>query len=1085
MSVRYGGDSMRGNFEQKRRYYQSIIIKFKRATAAVVLCFLLVVLFVLLASCGKRGIDIVNIDTSEDSGTSDNVTETDNSSGIDHDAEEVDGIAIYGPDDLAKIGVDAKYPLDGDYVLVADIDLSGRKWKPIGGTGAASGAYSGAGVFSGSFDGRGHVISGLTIDATTSSSHSNWGLFGTLGGKNARFECSVKNIVFKDVSITVIAGGSVAVGTLAGQANGCVYIDGITILSGSVSVLNAGGGDILGAGGLIGQFRTNDIGNSNITVRNIFTNIDVYGEPSGYAIYVGGFAGRIRAGNLGEISNVLVIGSATSSSGSGFAIAGGDSSANTTKRIYYLPTSGDSGFYGRAVSSDRLASGSITMGESWHVEAGMHPIPISAYNSREFSILDLIRPIYANGEDAYHVKNDIKLTTEVGSHKITWKSSDESVVKISGNKAAVTRPDVGYKDVILTATAANGDVREYKIRVISGVTGRFTNTSAKVGDKLTVAGYPEGTVLTWTITNSQTGQKRRALSDTSGEYTVTKDDIECFATVSAEGFDDISKYISSLPVIYIDSSASYSSINKAKYSEATMRIQGNGAFENEEYDGKIYIKLRGNSTAGLPKRPFNIKLDKRTNLFDMGEGKRWCLLANYLDRSNLRNQLAFDLGNAIGLPKIESVWCVLIYNGEYRGLYQLTEKITIDTERVNITDWDEIAEDIARAIGNEKLLSNKDIADIEDKLQQDLSWITTGVWNGYKISDYIDTSNFDITGGYLLELDEYYDEVSKFTTSRGVPMMIKEPEFVFSNEAMFNYIKNYIQSMEDAIYSPDGYNSSGMYYTDYMDMDSFIGFWYLNVVLKNVETFYKSCYMYLDKDGVLTFGPVWDYDWCSGNTVNMGGASTAYDSWRSGESQDREYWYRALYDDPYFMLRLYDAYKKYRSTLDDMIASIDTYKRYLSAAANADNKLWGYWRSADDEVASLKSWLKSRASWLDKQLKTPEKFIESIGVYKKSGDIDITSVNVRSGRVTVKATAKVNINSIAFRFNGSYIVTADVENGAATVTVNISDIPDDGASAYCVEALGRDILGEYIVYRKPSWEGASPMYVSDYEYFND
>lgn len=65
-----------------------------------------------------------------------------------------------------------------------------------------------------------------------------------------------------------------------------------------------------------------------------------------------------------------------------------------------------------------------------------------------------------------------------------------------------------------------------------------------------------------------------------------------------------------------------------------------------------------------------------------------------------------------------------------------------------------------------------------------------------------------------------------------------------------------------------------------------------------------------------------------------------------------------------------------------MIASIDTYKRYLSAAANADNKLWGYWRSADDEVASLKSWLKSRASWLDKQLKTPEKFIESIGVYK-------------------------------------------------------------------------------------------------------
>ncbi|HOQ15196.1 MAG TPA: hypothetical protein PKZ58_08965, partial [Bacillota bacterium] len=132
-----------------------------------------------------------------------------------------------------------------------------------------------------------------------------------------------------------------------------------------------------------------------------------------------------------------------------------------------------------------------------------------------------------------------------------------------------------------------------------------------------------------------------------------------------------------------------------------------------------------------------------------------------------------------------------------------------------------------------------------------------------------------------------------------------------------------------------------------------------------------------------------------------------------------------------------------------------------------------------------KSWLKNRASWLDKQLSSPEKFIESIGVYAKSGDINITSVNVRNGRVTVKATATASVNSVAFRFNGSYIVTAEVDRGVATVTVNISDIPNDGASAYCVEALGRNLSDEYIVYKKPSWEGASPMYVSDYKYFND
>ena len=118
-----------------------------------------------------------------------------------------DGIS--NADELKKIGKDKDYPMDGDYVLTDDIDLSGSDWTPIGGSGGSQYALvSGERVFNGTFDGAGHVISGLTIqcDGSNNSGYriSQSGLFAMLGSDDASDYAEVKNIVFTDVSISII-----------------------------------------------------------------------------------------------------------------------------------------------------------------------------------------------------------------------------------------------------------------------------------------------------------------------------------------------------------------------------------------------------------------------------------------------------------------------------------------------------------------------------------------------------------------------------------------------------------------------------------------------------------------------------------------------------------------------------------------------------------------------------------------------------------------------------------------------------------------------------------------------------------------
>lgn len=101
----------------------------------------------------------------------------------------------------------------------------------------------------------------------------------------------------------------------------------------------------------------------------------------------------------------------------------------------------------------------------------------------------------------------------------------------------------------------------------------------------------------------------------------------------------------------------------------------------------VELKGRGNSTWGWPKSPFQIKFDQKVDLFGMGAAKKYILLANFLDKSNLRNDIAFKIEQMLDMDyALEGQFVELYIDNEYQGLYYLTEKIEIDKNRINLKD---------------------------------------------------------------------------------------------------------------------------------------------------------------------------------------------------------------------------------------------------------------------------------------------------------------------------------------------------------------------------------------------------------------
>lgn len=350
--------------------------------------------------------------------------------------------------------------------------------------------------------------------------------------------------------------------------------------------------------------------------------------------------------------------------------------------------------------------------------------------------------------------------------------------------------------------------------------------------------------------------------------------------------------------------------------QVTIDPNGNGV----GFSGAMNIKLRGNTTRFKPKKPFKIKLDSPASLLGMPADREWVLLANYLDKTLMRNTLAFEMGQRIGLvytPRSQTV--ELFLNGRDLGTYQLTEQIKSSPGRLNIR------------------------AD-------------------------------DITGGYLLELDHRKDG-RVVQTSRGIPYVLKEPALPTPDQ--LNYITRHMQEIEDVLYSRN-FADPLLGYAKYLDVDEFVNWYLINEITKNADAAkLTSIYFYKSAGQKLAIGPIWDFDRAFGN-LNYSNAQYPTGWWIRTESP----WYARLFQDPAFEARVKSRWRQLRTlgldknsllkmvdqeaaALDDMQTHNFTIWNILDKDIPPNRVVTG---SYEGEIKVMKDWLSARMDWMDQQL---------------------------------------------------------------------------------------------------------------------
>ena len=343
----------------------------------------------------------------------------------------------------------------------------------------------------------------------------------------------------------------------------------------------------------------------------------------------------------------------------------------------------------------------------------------------------------------------------------------------------------------------------------------------------------------------------------------------------------------------------------------------------------------------------------------------------------------------------------------------------MDPTRVDIFDWETFAEDSAGVIADAEGLDKDTTGDLEEYMAENMGWITSGTvtFNGttYTIADYPDIEIPDITGGYLLELDEYYDEVSKFRTESNQPIMFKNPEFVGTNKDMIGYVQNYVQAFEDAVQSDSytaEYEGETLHYSELFDMDALVDYWLINEIFFNEELNKKSTYMYKDIDGLMKMGPIWDMDWSSGGegqTYHTENWATRY---YSANAQANS-WYKFLIQDPWFFINAQQRYWEIRNAeVKDMLAELDRNEELLASSAAGNGKRWGYKSDYSEYVNKLRSWLNDHLTWMDEQMDTQDSLRDSLG-YHPSGRLALSLSDAEGNALAADTAEKAPADGVA------------------------------------------------------------------------
>ena len=389
---------------------------------------------------------------------------------------------------------------------------------------------------------------------------------------------------------------------------------------------------------------------------------------------------------------------------------------------------------------------------------------------------------------------------------------------------------------------------------------------------------------------------------------------------------DAMSYSGTLPVMFINTEGAVPITSKEEYVYAdyyvdNMGIEGIENVGSQDAPQLMEIRGRGNYTwSDFDKKPYRIKLDQKTPLLGMKRNKHFALLAHPDDKLGfLRNTVGFEISRRLGLawtPAQQPVEVVL--NGDYLGLYMLTEIIRVEPDRVNITEQ----------------------------------------------ANY-ETNRFLITGGWLVEIDNYLEEEQIRTVEgngNSIWSTYKSPELLSDEQR--TYLTGLINTANAAIYVSDKTNNS---WEKYIDPDTLACFYLTQELLDDTESFHGSCYWHKENGDStkIMFGPVWDF----GNAFHRTPNRFIYD-----QPAFTQTWIGEIAKFPHFqeiVLKHWNRYvRMHHKSMDEFI---DDFIGKIYYAAMSDAARWPQYGNPDilNDRDTFKSYFHSKYSWLASQWGEP------------------------------------------------------------------------------------------------------------------
>ncbi len=403
----------------------------------------------------------------------------------------------------------------------------------------------------------------------------------------------------------------------------------------------------------------------------------------------------------------------------------------------------------------------------------------------------------------------------------------------------------------------------------------------------------------------------------SGETANDFSDIQNYTVTTTEGksgqYEVDITYFTGLPIIYLETANRQEIDSKEDYVTGTVSMEG-GRYFTDLTSTTMKIRGRGNSTWGIhPKKPYQLKFGDKTEMLGMPKDKKWIFLAEFSDKTLIRNKIAFEMGYLSQLDWTpQSVFTEVVINGAYNGTYNISQKVEESDHRVLIGDT-----------------------------------------------------------GYLLEIDQLgrLDADDVYFRTKKFLINIKEPDTEYnSNE--FNYVSELINEFENVLMGSQ-FTDPNQGYAKYIDIDSFIDWYLISEITKNQDSRnFSSIFLNVIPGEKIKMGPLWDFDLAFGN-VDYSECEHPTGFWVKDHA-----WFNRLFQDKVFVQKVKDRFLYFRENQNLILQKMDYYADQLKWAQYENDDKWDLfgnyvwpnpvvYDSHQAEVDHLKSWYKERMNWLD------------------------------------------------------------------------------------------------------------------------